>query len=109
MGCRFKDETTALSTNGVRVNRAPRASYAAWYFLRNSNSAVMSASSNCVTRGTEFQLSLIRWLMTLRSCAIGFFEIAPQRAKSIASAGRLGAAPGGVGVVRDCDPGFCNR
>ena len=108
IGCFFNVAWTAFSANGVRVRRAPRASKSAWYFLRSSINAVMSASSNCVTRGTAVQLSRIRWLITLRSGDSGFLEIAPHLEKSTASAAAPGAFAAAVAVFGR-DSSVCSR
>jgi hypothetical protein len=47
---------------------------------------VKSASSNCVTRGTAFQLSPIRRAMTCRNGDNGFLLTGPHLEKSMLSA-----------------------
>ena len=85
-GCFFSVSATALSTSGVSVSRAPFFSYLAANFFRNSFNRVKSASSNCVTRGTAFQLSPIRRAMTCRNGDSGFLLTGPHLEKSMLSA-----------------------
>ena len=93
IGCFFNVPTSALSTSGVSVSRAPFFSYLAANFLRSAFNCVKSASSNCVTRGTAFQLSDIRRTMTWRNGVSGFLLTGPHWEKSICSAtGLAGSA-----------------
>src|ERR1035438_7612245 len=91
MECFLSASTTTLRANEVKVSLAPFCSYAAAYFFRNAMRAVMSASSNWVTRGVVLQLSVIRRAMTSRRGEMGAFETGPHLEKSICSCAGLGA------------------
>ena len=93
-GCFFSVCTTALIANTVSVSFAPCFSYVGANFFRNSFKPVMSASSNCVTRGTAAHEALIRRAIVWRNWLTGFFKIGPNFAKSVrAGAGTSFGAP----------------
>ena len=98
IGCFFNVPTSALSTSGVSVNRAPFFSYLGANFLRNTFNCVKSASSNCVTRGTVFQLSDIRRTITWRNGVSGFLLTGPHCEKSICSVAGLAGTPAAPGA-----------
>jgi hypothetical protein len=99
IGCFFNVAATAFNANVVSVSRAPFASYAFAYFFRNSLTAVMSASSNCVTRGTLVHDSLRRRAIVDRNDESGLRDTGPHFEKSMLSAAGLDAA-GAPGAQR---------